>query len=49
MPGRKPKLVSSDAYEIIKAELHEKERAMADMAVELAMLRKKTNGGTWDR
>jgi hypothetical protein len=33
----------------IKRELQDKERAMADQAVELAILRKKTNGGSWDR
>ena len=41
--------VSNDAYRAIKAELEDKERALADLAVELAILRKKTNGGSWDR
>jgi transposase-like protein len=48
-PGRKVELVSSESYEKLKAELEEKERALADQAVELAILRKKTNGGSWDR
>ena len=48
-PGRKAESVSSEAYEQLKAELQEKERALADQAVELTLLRKKTNGGSWDR
>jgi transposase-like protein len=48
-PGRARNTVDSEAYEAIKAELAEKERAMADQAVELAILRKKTNGGSWVR
>jgi transposase-like protein len=48
-PGRKVELVSTESYEQLKAELVEKERALADQAVELAILRKKTNGGSWDR
>ena len=48
-PGRKMDLVSPDAYQAIKNELQDKERALADMSVELAILRKKTNGGSWDR
>jgi len=48
-PGRKVELVSSESYEKLKAELEEKERALAEQAVELAILRKKTNGGSWDR
>jgi transposase-like protein len=48
-PGRKVELVSSESYEKLKAELEEKERALADQAVELAILRKKTNGGSWAR
>jgi hypothetical protein len=42
-------VVSTDSYEKLKAELEEKERALADQAVELSILRKKTNGGSWDR
>jgi transposase-like protein len=48
-PGRQVEAVSTEAYAKLKAELEEKERAMADQAVELAILRKKTNGGSWDR
>jgi len=48
-PGAKRKMVSSEEYEILKRELQEKERAMADMAVEIAILRKKTNGDSWER
>jgi len=48
-PGRQPSPVSPEAYEAIKRELQDKERALADQSVELAILRKKTNGGSWDR
>jgi transposase-like protein len=48
-PGRQQELVSPEAYQAIKHELQEKERALADLSVELAILRKKTNGGSWDR
>jgi transposase-like protein len=48
-PGKKQGQVDPEAYEAIKRELQEKERAMADQAVELAILRKKTSGGSWDR
>ena len=48
-PGKKPEPVDTQAYEAIKRELQDKERAMADLSVELAILRKKTNGGSWDR
>jgi transposase-like protein len=48
-PGPKPSQVSTEAYEAIKLELQNKERALADLSVELAILRKKTNGGSWDR
>jgi transposase-like protein len=48
-PGKKPGQVDTEAYDAIKRELQDKERAMADQAVELAILRKKTNGGSWDR
>jgi transposase-like protein len=48
-PGRKVELVSGESYDKLKAELQEKERALAEQAVELAILRKKTNGGSWDR
>jgi len=48
-PGRKQEQVNTDAYETLKTELQEKERTLADLSVELAILRKKTNGGSWDR
>lgn len=48
-PGKKRSLVSTDEYEKLKRELEEKERALADLSVELAILRKKTNGGSWER
>ncbi len=48
-PGRKESQISTEAYEAIKRELQDQERALADLSVELAILRKKTNGGSWDR
>jgi len=48
-PGHKPGQVSAESYDAIKSELQDKERALADLAVELAILRKKTNGGSWER
>ena len=48
-PGRSKKSVAQDDYDALKRELQEKERVMAEMAVELAVLRKKTNGGSWER
>lgn len=48
-PGVKRQTVSKDDYEALKRELEEKERALADLSVELAVLRKKTNGGSWER
>lgn len=48
-PGRKLEVVSTESYETLKAELQAKERTLADLAVELAILRKKTNGVSWDR
>ncbi len=48
-PGSKKKTVSQEEYDSLKAELQEKERALADLAVEVAILRKKTNGGSWER
>src|SRR5882672_7217669 len=35
-PGHKPGQVSTESYEAIKTELQDKERALADLAVELA-------------
>ena len=48
-PGQRKKTVSDSEYARLKKELEEKERVMAEMAVELAILRKKTNGGSWER
>ena len=48
-PGRPQSHVSGEVHESLKLELQNKERALADLAVELAILRKKTNGGSWDR
>jgi len=48
-PGRSKKTVSEEEYAALRQELQEKERVMAEMAVELAILRKKTNGGSWER
>jgi len=48
-PGHQPGQVSTESYQAIKSELQDKERALADLAVELAILRKKTNGGSWER
>jgi len=48
-PGAKRKSVPQESYEALKKELEEKERALAEQAVELAILRKKTNGGSWER
>jgi transposase-like protein len=48
-PGKKQGQVDTGAYDALKRELQDKERALADQAVELAILRKKTNGGSWDR
>ena len=43
-PGRKTETVASSEFEALKQELSDKERALADMAVELTLLRKKNNG-----
>ena len=48
-PGQSKKTVSEEEYQRLKQELQEKERVMAEMAVELSILRKKTNGGSWER
>ncbi len=48
-PGPKRRTVPMENYEALKRELQDKERALADQAVELAILRKKTNGGLWER
>ncbi len=48
-PGAKQKSVPVGEYETLRRDLQEKERALAEQAVELAILRKKTNGGSWER
>ena len=48
-PGRQQGHVSTEVHEGIKRELQDKERALADLSVELAILRKKTTGGSWVR
>ena len=48
-PGAKKRTAARDDYEALKRELEDKERALAELALELAILRKKTNGGSWDR
>jgi transposase-like protein len=48
-PGARGKTVPREDYEALKRELEEKERALAEQALELAILRKKANGGSWDR
>jgi transposase-like protein len=48
-PGVKKKTVALEQYEALKRDLEEKERALAELAVEVAILRKKTNGGSWER
>jgi len=48
-PGRKQVVVNSAEHEALKRDLLEKERALAEQSLELVILRKKTNGGSWDR
>ncbi len=48
-PGPKRKTVAFEDYEALKSDLEDKERALAEQAVELAILRKKTNGGSGER
>jgi len=48
-PGKKKETIGVEAYNSLKEELEQKERALADLSVELAILRKKTNGGSWER
>ncbi|MFN0166988.1 MAG: hypothetical protein ACKV22_11220 [Bryobacteraceae bacterium] len=48
-PGRNQGHTSTVAYDALKHELQEKERTLADLSVELAILRKKTTGGSWER
>jgi len=48
-PGARRKKVALEQYEALKRDLEEKERALAELAVEVAILRKKNNGGSWER
>jgi len=48
-PGARRKTVAYEDYEALRRDLEDKERALAEQAVELAILRKKTNGGSWER
>ena len=48
-PRARCKTVPLSDYEALKRDLEEKERVLAEQAVELAILRKKTNGGSWVR
>lgn len=48
-PGPRTRTVPLDEYNALKQELEAKERAIADLSVELTILRKKTNGGSWVR
>jgi len=48
-PGKRPAVVAEHEYLQLKRELEEKERALAELSVELVIQRKKTNGGSWDR
>lgn len=48
-PGAKKKTVASWQDEALKWNFEEKERTMADLSVEVAILGKKTNGGSWER
>ena len=46
-PGRKTETVAFSEFEALKQELSEKERALADMAVELTLLRKNNGVSSW--
>jgi transposase-like protein len=48
-PGKPKKMVSAAEYEAWQEEVTAKERAWADLTVELTILRKKTHGGSWGR
>jgi len=48
-PGKRKKMVAAAEYDALQEELAAKERALADLTVELTILRKKTNGGSWGR
>lgn len=48
-PGPRPRAPSREQYEALREELTQKERALADVTVEIGILRKKANGGSWVR
>lgn len=48
-PGPRAKAPSREEYEALREELTQKERVLADVTVELGVLRKKVNGGSWER
>jgi transposase-like protein len=48
-PGPRAKAPSREEYEALRDELTQKERVLADVTVEMGALRKKVNGGSWDR
>ena len=48
-PGKRPQMVPRESYEALKQELEKKERALAEYAMELTIMQKKTNGGSWER
>ncbi len=48
-PGSRKKTIALDQYLDLKKELEEKERVLAEMTVDLVILQKKTNGGSWER
>ena len=47
--GAKKKTIPQEDYLSLKKELEEKERAIAELALELMIVQKKTNGGSWER
>ena len=48
-PGARKKTVPLDQYLALKKELEEKERVLTEQTVDLVILQKKTNGGSWER
>jgi transposase-like protein len=48
-PGARKKTIDLNQYLVLKKELEEKERVLAEMSVDLVILQKKTNGGSWER
>ena len=48
-PGKRPQMVPRESYEALKQALEKKERALAEYAMELTIMQKKTNGGLWER